>query len=207
MNIQPINSYNISMQGNPRKAWDRFTKKITQKILDVTPEATYKNGTNNAKNLSDFDNLISRPDVNRGILGFSAFFTQPAIDSLNHRVDDDTREVSKNRTKAKVIAGTGVGIFVVRGPLYSLIEKMTNLDGDSRFAKTLLPKKYMKEIENNPKFLKNYRSALAMALVLAANCVTNFVLDAPLTIYLTNKFNEKSREKGRLKNKTEVNNV
>ena len=50
-------------------------------------------------------------------------------------------------------------------------------------------------INDNPKFLKNYRSALAMAIALLAMCVTNFVLDAPLTAILTNYLNEKTEEK------------
>lgn len=72
---------------------------------------------------------------------------------------------------------------------------MTNIQGNSRFSKALLPKKYLKEINDNPKFLKNYRSALAMAIALLAMSVTNFVLDAPLTAFLTNYFNEKTEVK------------
>ena len=58
----------------------------------------------------------------------------------------------------------------------------------------LLPKGSLTDIAGNEKFLKNYRSALAMALALAAMCVTNFVLDAPLTILITNWLNQKGKE-------------
>ena len=125
----------------------------------------------------------------------SALLTQPAIDASNHKVDKETRRVSVNRTIAKIIAGTGVGMFVVRGPIYKGILSMTNIKGNSKFSKALLPKKYLKELNDNPKFLKNYRSALAMAIALLAMCVTNFVLDAPLTAMLTNYLNEKTEEK------------
>ena len=47
----------------------------------------------------------------------------------------------------------------------------------------------------NEKFVKNYRSALSMAVALGAMCVTNFVLDAPLTIFLTNYFKDKFAER------------
>ena len=43
--------------------------------------------------------------------------------------------------------------------------------------------------------MKNSRSALSSALAILAMCITNFVLDAPLTVFLTNKLNEKKEEK------------
>ena len=83
-------------------------------------------------------------------------------------------------------------MFVVRGPIYKAIQAMTNLKGTSKYSKALLPKSFINEIAKNEEFLKNYRSTLAMLIALVAMCVTNFVLDAPLTIFLTNLFNEKS---------------
>ena len=71
---------------------------------------------------------------------------------------------------------------------------MTNLKGKSKYSKFLIPKKSLSEISSNEEFLKHYRSALSMGLVLIANCVTNFVLDAPLTIFLTNKLNKQEKE-------------
>ena len=55
--------------------------------------------------------------------------------------------------------------------------------------------KYLTEIGKNEKFLKNYRSALSMAIALVAMCFTNFALDAPLTIFLTNMLNQTTKPK------------
>ena len=72
---------------------------------------------------------------------------------------------------------------------------MTNMNGNSKLSKALLPKKFLNEIAQNPKFLKNYRSALAMSIALGAMCFTNFAFDAPLTAFLTNYLNEKTEVK------------
>ena len=71
---------------------------------------------------------------------------------------------------------------------------MTNIGGKSKSSKALLPKKFLGEISKNEKFLKNYRNALSSSLAILAMCVTNFVLDAPLTVFLTNKLNEKKED-------------
>ena len=196
MNIQPNQNNNISMQG---KRWDRFTNKIMQKTLDLLPEHTAKELARKLEKWNNFDNWISRPDVNRGVMGATALVTQPFIDASNHKVDEETRKVSICRTIAKIIAGTGVGMFVVRGPLYKAITSMTNINGKSKYSKKLIPKIFLQEMSNNEKFLKNYRSALSMSIALGAMCVTNFVLDAPLTIALTNLFKDKVSEKSKEK--------
>lgn len=97
---------------------------------------------------------MSRPAENRGIMGATALLTQPAIDASNHKVDKETRRVSVNRTIAKIIAGTGVGMFVVRGPIYKGILSMTNIKGNSKFSKALLPKNILKNSMTIPNFLK-----------------------------------------------------
>ncbi len=186
MNIQP-NSNNISMHG-------KFSDRIMQKVLDALPSKTVKESAKKLDKWKKIDDIISRPAENRAILGATALVTQPLIDSYNPKVDEETRTVSRNRTIAKIIAGAGVGVFVVRGPLYKLIVNMTNLKGKSKYSKFLIPKKSLSEISSNEEFLKHYRSALSMGLVLIANCVTNFVLDAPLTIFLTNKLNKQEKE-------------
>ena len=196
MNIQPNQNNNISMQG---KRWDRFTDKIMQKTLDLLPEHTSKESARKLEKWNNFDNWVSRPDINRGVMGATALVTQPFIDASNHKVDDETRKVSICRTIAKIIAGTGVGMFVVRGPLYKAITSMTNINGKSKYSKKLIPKKFLAEMSNNEKFLKNYRSALSMSIALGAMCITNFVLDAPLTIALTNLFKDKVSEKSKVK--------
>ena len=173
---------------------EKMSKKEKQELINkLTVEM--RESAKKLEKWEHIDSVVSRPAENRGIMGATALLTQPAIDASNHKVDKETRRVSVNRTIAKIIAGTGVGMFVVRGPIYKGILSMTNIKGNSKFSKALLPKKYLKELNDNPKFLKNYRSALAMAIALLAMCVTNFVLDAPLTAMLTNYLNEKTEEK------------
>ena len=189
MNINPASdNNNISMHGKTRD-WFR---RVGQKLLDKMPSHTSKESKNSVKNWNKATYWVSDPMWNRGILGATALLTQPAIDYYNHRVDDETRTVSRNRTIAKIIAGTLVGMFVVRGPVYKMVEKMTNINGKGKYSKALLPIDYLKQLAENETHLKNYRATLAMSMALGAMCVTNFVLDAPLTIILTNFFNKKS---------------
>ena len=193
MNIQPEYNYNnsIAMRG---KWWKKLEDKIIQKAVDAAPMHTAKDSAKKIDRRNNFDNWVSKPHINRGVMGATALLTQPTIDYYNHRVDENTRKVARNRTIAKIVAGTAVGMFVVRGPIYTAVENMTNIKGKSKFSKLLLPKGSLTDIAGNEKFLKNYRSALAMALALAAMCVTNFVLDAPLTILITNWLNQKGKE-------------
>lgn len=189
MNIYPVNdNNNISMHG---KTSDWF-KRVGQKIFDMAPNHTTKEDKNTLKNMDKFTYWVSEPMRNRGIMGVTALLTQPTIDYYNHRVDDETRTVSRNRTIAKIVAGTLVGMFVVRGPVYKFVEKTTNPMGTGKFSKSLLPVKFIEQLAKNETHLKNYRATIAMAIALAAMCVTNFVLDAPLTIILTNLLNKKS---------------
>ena len=189
MNINSVNNdYNISMQGK----YPNWVRRVGQWFLDKSPSHTSKESENSIKNWNKWTYITSDPTWNRGIMGATALLTQPTIDYYNHRVDDETRTVSRNRTIAKIIAGTLVGMFVVRGPVYKLVEKMTNPIGKSKYSKALIPKKYIEELAKNETYLKNHRATLAMAIALAAMCVTNFVLDAPLTIFFTNFLNEKS---------------
>lgn len=203
MNIQSDYSYNynVSMQGKwpkPKKPGDRplskFRKKIQQKILDAIPAKTFKDGADKIKKYDKYDGLMTRPDVNRLIMGVTAITTQPAIDYYNHRVDEETRTVSRNRTLAKIIACTSVGVLV-RGSCYRLVNKMTNVMGKTKFNKSLLPKEYLNTLKGNAEKLTKYKSALSTIIALGVMTFTNFVLDAPLTVYFTNKFNEKSAKK------------
>lgn len=182
MKIHLLQNDNISMQ----------KKHPTQRILDVIPEYTKKESAQKLERWKKIDEIISKPAENRGIMGATAILTQPAIDYYNNKVDEETRLVSRNRTIAKIIAGTLVGMFVVRGPIYKLITKMTDIKGKSKYSKYLLPQKYINEISQNEKFLKNYRSALSMSLALGAMCFTNFLLDAPFAMFITNKLNKMS---------------
>lgn len=189
MNIDNVNNnYNISMYGkNPN-----WFKRVEQKILDKIPSHTSKESKKSVKNWDKTTHWTSHPMWNRGIMGATALLTQPTIDYYNHRVDDETRTVSKNRTIAKIVAGTLVGMFVVRGPIHKIVKKMTNPLGNGKYSKALLPVKYLEELAKNETYLKNYRATLAMILALCAMSITNFILDAPLTIFFTNLLNEKS---------------
>ena len=174
----------ISMQGGGPISW------FGQKILNKFPEHTKKETDRTLKRMQRFDDISSHPAWNRAIMGATAICTQPFFDKYNHRVDEETRAVSTNRTIAKICVGTLVGIMV-RGSIYKLAEKMTDIKGKAKYSHALLPKKYMAEIAKNEKFLKNYRSTLAMSLALAAMCFTNFLIDAPLTIFFTNLLNDR----------------
>lgn len=190
MNIQPIDNSNISMHGNPNNSWNRFKHRVVQKIIDAVPECTFNESAKKLDKLNKIDNYISKPMQNRAIMGATALITQPFIDYSNPKVDKQTRRISFFNRCAVILAGTSVGMFLVRGPVYKAVEKMTNLKGDSKLSKALLPKKYLKEISENEKFLKNYRSSLAMGISLGLMLFTNFLCDAPATIFLTNLFQE-----------------
>ncbi len=190
MNIQPIDNSNISMHGNPNSNWNRIKDRVMQKIIDAAPECTFNESAKKLDKLNKIDNYISKPMQNRGIMGATALLTQPFIDYNNKKVDKETRRIAFFNRCAVILAGTGVGMFLVRGPVYKAVEKMTNLKGESKYSKALLPKKYLKEISENEKFLKNYRSSLAMGISLALMFFTNFLCDAPATIFLTNFFKE-----------------
>lgn len=191
MYIQP-NQNNVNMYGSAKKP--NFWKRLKQKAMDALPERTFNDNPKRVDKWRKFDERLSRPAENRLIMGATAILTQPTIDYYNHKVDQETREVSRCRTIAKIIAGTIVGISV-RGSCYSLVKKMTNIKGKSSFSKALLPSKNLKDLIMIPDFLKNYRNALATGVAILAMCVTNFAIDAPLTVYLTNHFNEKRKEK------------
>ena len=191
MNIVP-NDNSVSMYG--WKWYKNIQKRVKQAALDAGPFHTAKDSQRTREFQDKINNMISHPAWNRAIMGATAIVTQPAIDACNHRVDDETRQVSINRTIAKVAVGTAVGI-AVRDIVYRLTEKMTNVEGTSKFSKALLPKDYVAEIAKNPNYLKNHRSAIAMLVALGVMLFTNFFIDAPLTIFFTNLLNDKDKEK------------
>lgn len=186
MNIQPITYNDVTMGKAPKKPNPKsLADRIKQKIVDAAPSTTFNDGEQILKNWVRFDERMSKPAENRGVMGATAIILQPSIDASNKRVDDETRHVSICRTIAKIVAGTGVGM-VVRGSAYKAVEKMTDPEAKGSYGKTLLPKKYIEELAQNPKLMKNYRSALSTGIAIAAMCVTNFLVDAPLTVFLTN---------------------
>lgn len=199
MNIQPITYNNIAMQGRPSlpsgggksSAW---WKKFKQSVFDLLPNGTFNDSAKNLARWEKFDKAISKPAENRAIMGATAIITQPIIDYKNHKVDEETREVSRNRTIAKIVVGTLVGI-IVRGSCYKLVQKMTNISGTGKHSRALIPAKYLEEFKSVQKFLDNYKSALSTGTAIGAMCFTNFAIDAPLTVWLTNKLNAKSKAK------------
>ena len=202
MNIQSNYNYNynVSMQGKgPHSnkpgdsAWNKFKNKIKQKVIDIIPEKTFKGENAETDSYEKTNAFLSRPDVNRLIMGTTALATQPWIDRCNHNVDEETRKVSMYRTMAKIIAGTSVGILV-RGSCYKVVNRMTNIKGTKKSSKALLPKAWIEKFEKNPHYLANYKSALATVMALGIMLFTNFLLDAPLTLFLTNKFNENRKK-------------
>ena len=190
MNIQPIDN-NVNMYGKGN--YSGFWKRIQHKILDAFPEHTIKDGGRKYKNWEKADKFLSKPAENRLIMGATAGVTQPVIDSLNTRVDEETREVSICRTFAKILAGTFVGILV-RGSCYNMVVKMTNPKSLKRISKALLPTINLSKLINDEKLLNNYRSALSTSIAVGVCSFTNFILDAPFTIFLTNYFNDKRLE-------------
>ena len=169
-------------KGGNNGIWNKFK----QCIINTIPEKVFGD---NVEKWDKFNNFMAKPAENRAIMGGVALITQPGIDYYNHRVDEETREVSRNRTIAKILAGTTVGILV-RELCYRFINSTTNPDKPTKFSQRLLPKKYIKDLLENPNHLKNYRNALSTIVALGIMTFTNFLLDAPLTVYLTNKFNE-----------------
>ena len=196
MKIQP-ESNNIAMTG---WNWQSFKNVIKQKVIDAVPETTIKDGAKRVQRWKSVDERISKPAENRLIMGATAIITQPVIDYHNHKVDQETRRVSRNRTISKILAGTTVGI-IVRGSCYGIVEKMTDLNGNGKYSKSLLPTKFLKDLAQDAKLLKNYRSALSTAVAIFVMCFTNFLIDAPLTLYLTNKLNAKTVPKAGSDNK------
>lgn len=191
MNIQPITTYNISMQAktppsNP-KGVRKVVNKYAQKILDIFNPTTVKDDFNTIRKMQKRDAQMSHPAINRGIMGATAIILQPPIDANNKSVDKETRIMSVCRTVAKIIAGTLVGIMV-RGSAHKIISKMTNIEGKGKNCRKLLPKSYIQIFKNDPTLLGNYRSALSTSTAILAMCFTNFAFDAPLTVKLTNKF-------------------
>ena len=194
MYIYPVNN-NVSMQGKgkPEPSWiKKQIRYVKQKILDMSLSHTSKERTNSTRKWNKSSNFAGNPMWNRGIMGATALITQPAIDYYNHRVDDETRTVSRNRTIAKILAGTLVGMFVVRGPVYKMVKNMTYPIGTKKWNKFLIPKEFLEKLKHDKEAMKNYRSAISMGIALFAMCFTNFLLDAPLTNLLTNYFNKKS---------------
>lgn len=194
MNIQPV-TYSVCSPsfGGGSGSSKKFIDRALQYVMDKIPEVTFKDTGKLRNTLQKADEVLSRPLENRLVMGATALLTQPFIDYHNHKVDDETRTIARNRTIAKIIAGTAVGALV-RGASYKIVEQMTKVGASGKYSQKLLPKKLIPEFTKTARFLKNYKNALSTCIALAAMLVTNFVLDAPLTKWLTNKFNSKDKK-------------
>ena len=189
-NQYSVNTNNVSF-GKKNNYLKKYMNSLKQSVLDLLPNADLNVTSQTFEKLNKLDKRISRPAENRAIMGVTALATQPLIDSCNHKVDEETRIVSRNRTIAKILAGTLVGI-AVRGSSYNIVKAMTELNGGKRYSKALIPKAQIDYFKKHSGKLSNYRSALSTAIAILAMCFTNFAIDAPLTVYLTNKFNQKN---------------
>ncbi len=154
------------------------------KIFDSIPKMSVSNG--NPDRWNKIADWVSRPAPNRAITGITALATQPYIDLHNKNVSLETREISADRTKAKVIVGTLAGI-AVRQPSYNLVAAMTRPDGNKRYSKWLIPSSKLQGLKEGSFFLKTHRIIVSTLLALGVMCFSNFALDAPGTAYLTNK--------------------
>lgn len=151
--------------------YDSFLKPViiepvSNGITNIMPTITIKDST--ADKINNIAEYTNRPHVNRGLMGFFALISQPLYDWYNKKVDEDTAHVSAIRTGCKVIAGTAAGIFV-RGECYKLTDILLE---EGRFLHRIFP------------FSKGhgqYQNLVSTAAGLAAMCVTNFIIDAPLT--------------------------
>ena len=72
---------------------------------------------------------------------------------------------------------------------------MTNINGSGKYSKAMLPNPSIKF--NSQEDVDNYRNAASTILAITAMCVTNFIGDAPLTLWLTNVFNNKRIERAK----------
>lgn len=132
-------------------------------------------------------------------LSFYDYFISP---------DEQTKKASLSKTWAKIIAGTLTG-FTVRKAGIKFVENFAKAKwkpvknttdaiitkDDNEMLSFLYPKSWLgrrqiakDEFENEKdKYVKNLGTYVAIAVML----VTNFLVDAPLTVYLTNFFREK----------------
>lgn len=175
----------MNISGVSEKTYGSITGlNLRRRIFDILPDLTIKNPIKYNK----LGPIISRPDVNRGILGATALLTQPYIDSHNHKVDEETAAVSACRTTGKVLAGTAAGVGV-RSVCCYLVDNCTSIDKNApKWKKWLMPsQKVENEInKRNLDWFKNHKNSLATLLSLGVMLFTNVLIDVPLTNLISN---------------------
>ena len=163
--------------------------RITQKIFDIIPNMTIKDGPG-LKRLYKAGDIMGRPMQNRLIMGATAIVSQPFIDEHNKRVDKKTARASRNRTIGKILAGTAVGC-VVRGGIFKFVNMTTNKDiSTDRWDNLLTPRnsqRVMPHLYKNR--MRNYKTVGATALALVVMLFTNILIDMPLTNKIANFLN------------------
>lgn len=179
-------SDNVNMRGNK---FSKFIKQVKQKALDTLPNSTCKN-PKDVEKYQKYTTILSHPAKNRLIMGATAIITQPTIDFLNHDVNKETREVSRNRTIAKILIGTAVGVLV-RGSCYRIVNYFTNTKSKNKIHHALLSEKFIKSLVQNENQLKIYQNCLSTFLAMIAMTFTNYYIDAPLTQLFANYLNKK----------------
>ena len=172
--------------GNILKPLKNIGDGIGSRILDCIPNSTI----NTSDRCNRIGNALSRPDVNRLVMGGTAVVTQPFFDYYNPDVDEDTAKTSACRTLGKILAGTFVGC-IVRNLCYRATEVITNVNpGVEGFRSSFLPtnEQIVKfQSTNQLDWLKKYRNGLSTIIGLVVMLFTNFLFDAPLTNKITNK--------------------
>ena len=163
--------------------------RITQKLFDIIPNMTIKDGPG-LKRLYKAGDIMGRPMQNRLIMGATAIVSQPFIDEHNKRVDKKTARASRNRTIGKILAGTAVGC-VVRGGIFKFVNMTTNKDiSTDRWDNLLTPRnsqRVMPHLYKNR--MRNYKTVGATVLALVVMLFTNILIDMPLTNKIANFLN------------------
>lgn len=138
---------------------------------------------------------------NRAFLGATALITMPLIDAFTIK-DEEKRKDAISKSLAKVIVGCATGIFLriaipyllKSKPLYhSIALKNSQIlisEHSNSFKRQFFPKSLYGE-QNKDKFQKLYKEYIHNLGNYAAIFVmffTNFLVDAPCTVFLTNFF-------------------
>lgn len=171
--------------------------KVTDKIVNIIPARKF-NGKRSERFLNWFGKHISTPE-NRLIIGISALASQPFIDLYNNKVDEKTRIVSCARTIAKTVSGTIIGVAVRLG-FTKLTQNYSELGdvGNKNYKKFFTPSAAIIPHKKTYAY-KQYQNAMGMLLSVAALLITNFAIDAPLTIFLTNRLTKNFENAGKNK--------
>lgn len=185
------------------KMWDAFGRRA----IKCFPNAT----VNTPEICNRIGATLSRPDVNRGIMGATAILSQPLIDYYNPDVDKETAKTSTCRTIGKIVAGTTVGC-VVRSLCYYGTKAFTSPDPLAKgWRRALMPSRaYVRYLNGKfPDWIKNYRSGISTIIGLMAMLFTNVLIDVPLTNKITQKmlhvFNLKDNTQAPAPNGTNTN--